>query len=126
RLRTAGHAAAGNGRSLIGGTAGSEQVGDGDRRDNADDHDDDEKFDKREAFLVFHLCIHDLLELVGVSCSTFPRRGDLIQGVCQRRLSGLASVSSVVNKGVSGNRSGRRVGLALATTTANLQILAKG
>lgn len=31
-----------------------EQIWYGDRGKNADDHNDDEKFDKREAFLIFH------------------------------------------------------------------------
>ena len=34
-------------------TARSEKIGDGDRGDNADDRDDDQKFNQREAFLAF-------------------------------------------------------------------------
>src|SRR6185503_8641660 len=41
------------GRTFISGTAGSEKIGDSDSGDNADNRNDDEKFDQRKAFLAF-------------------------------------------------------------------------
>jgi len=51
-------------RAFIGSTAGSEKIGDSDCRDDADDRDHDEQFDKREAFwpLFFSMCFRILLK----------------------------------------------------------------
>ena len=54
-LRTVQRAERRNCRAFIRRAAGRQQVGYSDRGDNADDHNNDQEFDKRETFLIFHV-----------------------------------------------------------------------